>query len=685
MHKWWARRLGSVFRTIVLYSLADDEIDGWNQDPRNLWEVYSQETDLKGKIVLDPMMGGGVTLVEALRLGCQVIGGDLNPVAWFVVKKQIEDINPKLLVDSLAKLETELGLKLRKYYRTVCPECENNAEGIYYFYCKDLQCPECKTWISLMPDYFLAKSPVDSGVILVCPGCWEIFHAESANQQSDCPSCETQFHPKQSSSVRGQSIFCPICDSGEHKIIDLIQRNGRPRERLYAVEFYCEDCDRNKNPRLKRGRGYKKVGPKDLELLEEAKQEYWNTCSNLLIPETEIPSGVETKRPLNHGYKKFSDLFNERQLLNLGKIFRWIRKVKDKNLREFLVLAFSNCLKYNNMFAKYNSTRGFITDIFRTHSFSPSMAPVEGNCYDTKKGRGAFTAFIRLVKEGKEYCRNPFERVVVDGEMTKLMIGKPIHGRVVSDFNDVTSSDDVFLQCGSSTNLKVPDACVDAVVTDPPYADNVMYSELSNFFYVWLRLILHHDYSHFQSELVPWEDEVIVNPAQEKDETDFMTGLTAIFTECKRVLKDEGVLVFTFHHKKTEAWSSLLRAVLDSGFVVTAIHPVRSEMKASTHLYDMENITIDAIIVCRKRMDEAASNDWRAIMTSITETLRELLTEFDYNGTTLAHSDLRVVAFGKCVEHYSKNYPNVMIDGRRMGVSEALESIGEIIEQIVSN
>ena len=684
MHKWWARRLGSVFRAIVLYSLADRHLDGWDGNPDSLWRFYSQETDLKGKIVLDPMMGGGTTLVEALKFGCRVIGGDLNPVAWFVVKKQIEDIDPSLLAEALSKLDNDLGYELREYYRTACPECGKDAEGIYFFYCKDLRCPDCDEWIPLIPNHFLAKSIVGTGAIVVCPECWDVFQTETVTQGASCPSCGEQFHPMKTTSVYGQGVLCPSCKSESHKIVDLIQRNGRPRERLYAIEFYCENCDSERNPRLKKGRGYKAADASDLRLLKDAMKEYWNTCSNLPIPETKIPPGVETRRPLNHGYRKFSDLFNERQLLNLGKILRWLLQVEDRNLREFLALAFSNCLKYNTMFAKYNSTRGFITDIFRTHSFSPSMAPVEANCYDTKKGRGAFTAFVRLVIEGKEYCRAPFERIVTEGGVAKIMVGKPIRGRVVSDFNETSPSDNVLLFCGSSAILGLPDSYVDVIVTDPPYADNVMYSELSNFFYVWLRLVLGQDHPHFRPELVPWKDEVIVNYVQKKDESDFMRDLTKVFTECKRVLKDDGILVFTFHHRKTEAWAGLLRAVLDSGFVITAIHPVRSEMRASTHLYDMENITIDVIIVCRKRVQRASEKDWKIIRTSITERVRDLYNESVANGTALGLIDLRVVVFGKCIEEYSKHYPNILMDNRIVGVAEALRSIAEIIEQIIA-
>ncbi|MGD2072123.1 MAG: DUF1156 domain-containing protein, partial [Candidatus Thorarchaeota archaeon] len=420
MHKWWARRLGSVFRAIILYSLANKNMiqwsnnqndyvsSNWDQNPHTLWNFYSQDVRFSGKVVLDPMMGGGTTVVEALRFGCKVIAGDLNPVAWFVVKKQVEDINPTRLKAALTSLNKDVGNDLRKYYKTICPECGNDAEALYYFYYKEMRCPDCGRAIPLMRDMFLARSPVGKEDVVICPDCWHVFNTKSAEIQTRCIRCGTMFVPKQTFYFKNQEFYCLNKDCGPRKIVKTIMENGKPNEKMYAIEFYCNTCDDAGNPRLKHGRGYKAADSFDEKMLENAKKEYKHVEKHLPIPGTRIPRGVETKRALNHGYKTFKELFNERQLLNLGKIYKWILELEDWDVKEFFTLAFSNCLKYNNMFCKYNGTRGFITDIFRTHSYSPSMAPVEGNCYDAPKGRGSFAAFVNLVIEGKEYCRNPF-------------------------------------------------------------------------------------------------------------------------------------------------------------------------------------------------------------------------------------------------------------------------------------
>jgi len=680
MHKWWARRLGSVFRTILLYSLADNNLDEWNGKPSSLWEFYSKDVNLNGKVVLDPMMGGGTTVIEGLKLGCKVFAGDLNPISWFLVKKQVEDVDPELITRTLGKLDDEIGFELRKYYQTTCPECKETAEAIYYFYYKMISCSKCANETPLMRNFFLAKNPAGTGDYVICPQCWNIFESKNAKKLTECTKCDKKFIPAEVSFSKGRIFTCSDSDCGHsERIVDVVRKYGKFREQMYAIEFYCKNCDSSKNKKLVNGRGYKAPDAMDKRLLENACVEYQNIAKELPIPNTLIPLGVETKRALNHGYRKFSDMFSPRQLLNLGKIYRWILGIEDWNLKEFFLLAFSNSLKYNNMFAKYNATRGFITDIFRTHSFSPSMSPVEANCYDTAKGRGAFTAFVNLVVEGKKYSKHPFERIQ-DGKSMKKVKLQPKNPPIIADnYQDLAKKADVLLKCGSSEHLEIPDGVVDAVVTDPPYYGNVMYSELSNFFYVWLRVALQNRYEIFNDPLVPTDDEVIENRYQGKGKVEFINGLTKIFTEANRVLSDDGILVFTFHHKRQEAWSAVLRTILDSGFYVTTTYPVRSEMKASTHLHELENIVYDMIFVCRKRSEETTPKSWKSIKNSIESSVKKTLTSLQKNGESPSSIDMFVMVLGKCLELYSKHYPMVMDGDRMVNPEMALKSIEELL------
>jgi len=684
MHKWWARRLGSIFRSIILYSLADEKLISWDKKAENLWKFYSQNIQLHGKVVLDPMMGGGTTVVEALKLGCKVVGGDLNPVAWFIVKKSVEDIDPELLRQALIDIDRDLGNSLRKYYRTICPECGNEAEGIYYFYYKEIPCPKCANTVPLMHNFFLAKSLTKQEDNVVCPKCWNVFQTKSAIKVAKCPKCDEKFIAMKRGFTLGRKFRCRNNSCETHSIVKTIQSmKERPKEKLYAIEFYCEHCDSSKNERLKNGRGYKTSDIMDCELLEKATEEFLRVGESLPIPRSAIPDGVETRRAQNHGYRDFKDLFNSRQLLNLGKIYRWILNIRDQNLKEFMILAFSNCLKYNNMFAKYNATRGFITDIFRTHSISPSLTPVEANCYDTKKGRGAFTAFVNLVIEGKEYCRAPFERIIEGKSKQKVIFRTKIEGKLAKDYSDFNDDANVFLQCGSSESLPLPDASVDAVITDPPYFGNVMYSELSNFFYVWLKLGLKENYQEFKPEFVPWAEEIIENRVQAKGREEYIHGLEKVLSESNRVLVSDGVLVFTFHHTKFAAWGALLEALLASGFYITATYPVRSEMRASTHLHGMENISYDMVFVCRKRETDSNSITWYTLRTTLVKSVNETTRNLQINGQSTNRQDIFAIVLGKWLQLYSRYYPNVTKGDSRVNPDLALSLIEKDIISIL--
>jgi putative DNA methylase len=686
MHKWWARRLGSIFRALLLYSLADEELDGWDGDLGSLWQLYSGDVNFKGKIVLDPMMGGGTTIVEALKLGCKVIGGDINPVAWFIVKKTVEVIEPNRLRQSLIEIEKDLGSKLRKYYKTSCPECGNEAEGIYYFYRKEISCPKCANVIPLMRNYFLSKSPNGQGDYVVCPRCWYVFVAKSAKKAEKCPKCGNVFTATKQSSVSGRRFRCAGNGCGTHSLVETAKQKGtKLDEKLYAIEFYCKYCDESGNGHLGNGRGFKAADVKDFAVLQSAQREFRRTCDTLPLPDVPIPIGIETRRALNHGYVNFRDMFSERQLLNLGKIYRWILSIKDRDLREFLILAFSNCLKYNNMFAKYNATRGFITDIFRTHSFSPSISPVEANCYDTSKGRGAFTAFVNLVIEGKEYCREPFERIFDEKMMKKVRLLTRIDGIIANTYNEFEDRANVLLQCASSDSIPIPDLCVDAVVTDPPYYDNVMYSELSNFFYVWLRLGLRDQYPIFQSAYVPWHKEIIENQIQTKGRSEYIQGLAKVFLESNRVLKNNGVLVFTFHHTKLTAWGALLEALLTSQFYIVNIYPVRSEMKASTHLHEMRNIAYDLVFVCKKSTDRSSAISWSALRETVVESVTTTIRQLRINGQLVNTQDLFAVVLAKWLQLYSIHYPKVMIESDEVSPDQALSLIDSEIDEILQS
>ncbi len=724
MHKWWARRLGCVFRSMLLYSLADEDMkvlkssseDGknrridadhsgdsddlqlvdadWNRNPETLWDdFYLEDFSFEDKTVLDPFMGGGTTVVEALRMNANVVGKDLNPVAWFTVKKETEPVDLEKLDEAFEKLEEEVAPEIKKYYKTTCPECEETADTMYYFWVKELDCRNCGSTTPLFKDYRVAKNrslnvehkhkaicencretykPGENCLNcgeefehgnyyhVHCPECSEIFETPHWKEENTCPHCENSFNPKKDANSSGKYFTCEECGQ-KNEVIETVNNQGRANERLWAVEYYCESCDI---------KGYKKSKKEDKELFNEAAEEYERNKEDLDIPQQEIPEGKETTPRLpNHGYYNFKDLFNKRQLLSLGRLLKEIEKF-DEDIRELMLIPFSKTLDTNNILCQYDQTKHHIYPLFKTHAYHPGQQLVENNLWGTEYGRGSFTSDYESLRKAVKYCLNPYEKYIEDdGSKSSKDMNIPIEQK---------ENDEIL--CGDSSFLDREDKSVDAVITDPPYFDNVMYSELSDFFYVWLRQILKDEYDYFRSEYTPKSAEAVKNSTRDKSEDDFTDALTRVLAESRRKLKDDGLMAFTFHHGSTDAWGSVLGSVLDAGFYISAIYPIQAEMSTSLHIQKKGNIEYDMIIVCRKRDDEPEEGIWSEMEDRIYLEAKEEVEKLRTEDRELTQGDMFVITIGKCLEIYSKHYPEVYRDGEKVSVSDALESIQEIVD-----
>ena len=659
--------MGSVFRMIILSTFGRED-----ESEASVWRKFCGGADLGGKIVLDPFMGGGTTIVEALRLGCKVIGADINPVAWFVTKKEIEPVDLDALDAAFRDLEQTAGERIKDYYRTSCPN-GHDSEAMYYFWVKVAECVKCGAMVRLFPNYELSRR--DHVNICLCPQCLQIIETAGYNPSTICPECGKVFDPRKG--VSGRGLFrCPECGERQ-KLLDAVERKGGALDvELHALEGYCETC----------GRFFKRVDGEDLRCWEQAKAEFEQRKENLLFPLQEIPTeGRSDPRPVNHGYTHFWQMFNERQLLCLSILLEQILRIPDQNIRELMVTAFSDCLNTNNMFCKYEVAWHKISLFFSLHAFHPIERPTENNVWGTAFGRGTFVKCFEKLRKAKAYCQNPYERLLsLRGQRFSKRTGNErIEGQLVKDFDELKRTDRaVLLCCQSSEDLSfIPDKSVDAVITDPPYFDNIQYSELADFFYVWLRLALKDSYPWFEPDLSSRPNEIVKNDKLGKTVDFFRESLRRVFVECHRVLKDDGLLVFTFHHNKLWAWEAIAQLLLDAGFYISAAPIVRSEGRGEVHSSE-GNIRYDCVLGCRKKPSLSAERNWSSLKDSILNDAIFWARRTLESGMPINEVDVFTIVMGKTIEYYTRAFAGGKYDEVTVTLGEALKEMANLVAYV---
>ena len=230
----------------------------------------------------------------------------------------------------------------------------------------------------------------------------------------------------------------------------------------------------------------------------DAPKENWSAVPSGTFPVVKIEPGHSTNQVLGYNYRCWYEMFNARQLLCLSILAERIRKVPETELRELFTCLFSGALEFNNMFASYKGEgTGAVRHMFAHHILKPEHVPLEANVWGTPKSSGSFiTMFEGRNRRALDYAHNPFE-LRVRGKAGEKKATEKIYGlstslafEVADDFQSFKRGKQVYLSCGDSSETDIEDDAVDAIITDPPFFDNVHYSQLADFFHVWQRFIL---------------------------------------------------------------------------------------------------------------------------------------------------------------------------------------------------
>lgn len=803
MHKWFARRASCVFRAILLGAMKPAGTDIMDE----FYKDHTHDPETNGVRILDPFMGGGTTVVEALRLGCHVTGIDLNPVAWFIVKTEVEPVNIEDLKAAFRRLEkrpTSSGKTLKEellsHYKTECPCCgagREEADIIYNFWVKSAICtnPTCRKPVPLFSDYIIAMksptvrylpdykcnscskefdldigrasliseetlmannprdasgdrrsnkrwapyNPIEKNVkcpwcsktimvgpvktvkkekkkvplaVLFCAHCSSVWqYRGTLPDEATCPVCSKSYSPHKGNISEKGSFICPSCGIKD-RVINSIRK--LPGDQLlpttpYAIEGYCPECagdggfdetdllgnSKNRkqevthicNIKDNNGKFFKKITPADFKRYQDAEKRWEKEKGVLKYPTSKVPEGDKTKTDLiGHHYVYWHQLFNSRQILLLSTLLEAIDAENNGILKEMLLSAFFQTLRNQCMLCFYNVTAGKLEPAMSGHDFRDPNTICENSVWGTNYGRGTFLSIIEKILEGKLFNLEPFDTVYEEDLKNGSKKTKKF-----SSQEKIEGNQNCFLS--SSDSKQIADYLrgqqFDLLITDPPYAGNVNYSELSDFFYVWLRLALVNKYKWFAPEYTPKLEEVILNKTRGHDLSKFQEGLSKVFAESCHLLKDEGLLVFTFHHEANEAWVAVLQSIFDAGFYLIAVYPYESDARKGGSL-GAQKIAYDTIHICGKRTQtgEIKQRSWAGVRQEIRQKAREEIKVIEsgrYGKEKLSPPDVNIILIGKCLELYSRHYGQIVdYKGEVVPLQEALTAIRMMVAQIVS-
>lgn len=622
-----------------------------NQMSKAIEEVWGDD-QIK---VLDAFSGGGSIPFESVRAGFSTIANELNPVASIIERATIE--YPMLFGKDLAKdierIGGEIENKVTAQVANFFPR--NSGEmDLCYIWVRTVRCPKCELSVPLAPNWWLdSKDKLAYRPIVPAVG-------ESNECSFKIVRESDEFDPASGSVKRGIGT-CPRCGN----IIDghAIKQEGKAGNlghQLVAIGYKMQG---------RSGRFFREVQEADLDGVEKAGEAIKNRMPDWqmrgLVPVEEIPEGNKTREPRNVGILQWYQMFNDRQLLvhltTLEAIldYPW-NEVKDekkrKALRVYLQLAMDKTLDYNSLQSRLHSSRLVMVNTFDRHDFAFKWS------YGEIDGAG------NLFRFGYSQIADAYSGI------EKLLSG---------------STGDITFINGDASNLgDLGTSSINLVSIDPPYYDNVMYSECSDYFYVWMKRSLGDLFPElFSCELTDKTTEAVANPAQFRGlgrgkatklaAQDYEAKMLSAFKEMHRVLKDDGVMTVMFTHKKVEAWDTMAHALLEADFMITASWPIHTESEHSLHQAKKNAAASTILLVCRKRPDGEKTSWWDEVQTRVDDEVRKKAEEFAAKG--LRNQDISIACFGPALQVISENWPVKRKDGTVIRPEEALDRARTIV------
>ncbi|HEX9730754.1 MAG TPA: hypothetical protein VGG06_02080 [Thermoanaerobaculia bacterium] len=539
-------------------------------------------------------------MIEAARLGADVVGGDVDPLAVSIVSAELKP--PKQ--EPLRRAGTELLERLTSTFAELYPT-KDEVPPLHYFHIPIVECPSCGHCGPLYRNLVLARDlrrrgavVRDNGLTCYCPTCFSLRHMRSA--EAVRLRCCGRQRDVWSGTFSGQSYSCPNCSA---RLTHRDLQTGVAEQRLVAVEETPAEGRRRLRPPSR----------EDLQALGSARRSLASRREHLHLPDGEVQVGHHDERPVSYGITRYEQLFTPRQLLVLGSAWKWVSECDwPKPVTRALELALSNALATNNRLCGYATDYGRLSALFVVRGYSLPALAVELNPLHPTGGRGTIAACLARIERAAG--KAPVRRYTwYDSEQRAVAV----------DLDLATTGIDAALACRSA-DLPASEtpSDVDTCIFDPPYYDYIAYDELSAFYRAW-----QEDSQLAGLPLLPGNG----NGAE---------PFGVYLGRCMRVtaarLRAGRPLAFTYHSTNSDAWDAIGEAIDAADLRVTAIWPVRSDGHMGYHSHD-GNSEWDLVIVCRRRDETQPCVPHFTVDEWIEEVKPLRVSSADQNNMTLAY------------------------------------------------
>ena len=733
LHLWWSRKPTATSRAVLFSQLVDDPSERYEEfleaaraegaaDPesaaeraeaerrrlfilitrmvnwdnigdehlmREVREEIRRSTGEEPPAVLDPFAGGGSIPLEAQRLGLEAHASDLNPVAVLINKALIE-IPPRFAgrapvfpgaddgtrswpgAHGLAEDVRRYGEWVREeawrrighlYPRAQLPD-GSTATVIAWIWARTVICPNpaCGIETPLVSKWWLGKKKGKEAYI-VPTVVGDHVEYSIGHDPKRAPTKQND------GTVDRNGARCLACEA--HIGFDYLRseaRSGRMGAELTAIAV--------------EGRGSRTYLPPDRAHAATALRAVPSS-----VPVGDLPEAALGFRVQAYGMLKYSDLFSSRQLTALTTFSDLVSEARERVLRDALAGGMSEGerLEAGGVGAAAYADAVAVLLSFSIDRMANRMSSIcSWDCSSKMEAVRSVFARQALPMTWDFAEANPFAGS--SGDFLKEVV------RVVDGVRSLPTE-----KCGTAIQVDAASRMCDGFVisTDPPYYDNIGYSDLSDFFYVWLRRSLKDIHpSLFSTMLVPKAEELVANQYRHggKDGARdfFEDGFRAVFANARRSTNPDYPMTVYYAFKQSETnvdgrtstgWSTILEGMIRSGWTITATWPMRSELGNRMVASGTNALASSIVLVLRPRPEDAPMTDRRSLMRELRRTLPEAVETLRSGG--IAPVDLAQAAIGPGMSVFSRYARVISPDGTDMSVSEALTQINAVLDEVL--